>query len=82
MPNPKQLDEDREIEKRLTEIRDLLVLSLRQSGVPAGTIGKVLGISAKTVMNRYPMKGAKAEEAETETKGSSEAAPQTNQGRP
>jgi len=54
------LADNKEELRLLTETRDLIVMLLRHSGVPPAAIGSVLGISAKTVMNRYPVKGVQS----------------------
>lgn len=58
--------------KLLEEIRDLLVLELRSAGVSSDAIGRVLGVTAKSVRNQYPIgkvKGESSEEARSpETK--------------
>jgi len=49
------LSNDEESRKLLRELRDLLVIQLRQAGVTPETIGKQLKVSGKTIRNRYPV---------------------------
>lgn len=54
--------ESKSAEKLLKQIRDLMVLQLRQTKVPTEAIGNILGISAKTVRNTYPIGKGKSED--------------------
>jgi len=47
----------------LEQIRDLLAIQLRNSGVATDTLARVLNISPKTVRNKYPL-GREKEETE------------------
>ncbi|MDG6916953.1 MAG: hypothetical protein JRM85_05090 [Nitrososphaerota archaeon] len=51
-------------ERTLKELRDLMILQLRQSGVSPEAIGKVLGVTAKSIRNRYPIGKVKGESTE------------------
>lgn len=54
----------------LRQIRDLLVLQLRQLGVSPDAIGNLLKISSKSVQNRYPLrKGGSVEPENSATTG-------------
>lgn len=68
------MPDDEDTGKLLKELRDLMILQLRQSGVPAGAIGKVLGLSAKSIQNRYSIGKAKGETTEALSEGSAEGA--------
>lgn len=49
-------DDEEDSVELLRQIRDLLVLQLRQSGVHPAIIGKFIGnVAEKTVRNRYPI---------------------------
>lgn len=48
-------------DKLLRQIRDLLVLQLRQTKVPTAAIANILGITEKTVRNTYPIGKTKEE---------------------
>lgn len=43
-----------------------MILQLRQSGVSPEAIGKVLGVTAKSIRNRYPIGKVKGESTEEE----------------
>jgi DNA-binding NarL/FixJ family response regulator len=49
------MTDEEDLKSLLREIRDLLVIQLRQGGVSNDTIGRQLGISGKSVRNRYPL---------------------------
>ncbi len=40
----------------LREIRDLLILQLRVSGASSDSIGNVVGLTGKSIRNRYPLR--------------------------
>lgn len=58
------MSEAPETNKLLTQVRDLLVLSLRNSDVPPEAIAPILGISTKSVRNRYPKRGSRTTQTE------------------
>jgi hypothetical protein len=69
----KETKESKETNKLLEQLRDLMVLQLRQAKVPTEAIGRALGISAKSVRNQYPLgkaKGEVEEEKPQEVQGS------------
>lgn len=47
----------------LEQIKGLLVLQLRKSGVDDTAIGNVIGLKAKSVRNRYPLTKKETDEA-------------------
>lgn len=53
MPNVEKTENDTVL---LRQIRDLLILQLRQERVSPEAIGQVLKVSGKTIQNRYPLR--------------------------